>query len=52
LRLIGLGTPMGAPGFWTGAIFGMCVASLTVAGYFLYVSAPRRAMRADGIATV
>jgi len=52
LAALGLSTPMGAPGFWTGAIFGMCVASVAVAGYFLYVSAPKRAMHADGIATV
>jgi MATE family multidrug resistance protein len=47
LNLLGISTPMGAPGFWTGAIIGMCTASLTVAGYFLYVSAPKRVLLAE-----
>ena len=39
------GAPMGAIGFWTGAITGMAVAAITVTAYFSHVSltAMRRA---------
>ena len=37
------GAPMGAIGFWTGAITGMAVAAITVTAYFSHVS--RTAMR-------
>jgi MATE family multidrug resistance protein len=49
LRWLGLGmiAPMGAPGFWTGAILGMSLAGVAVAAYFLFVSAPERARRAE-----
>jgi len=40
LRLpFGLVTPLGARGFWIGAIFGMAIATLGIIAYFLAVSA-------------
>jgi MATE family multidrug resistance protein len=38
LSRFGLTTPLGAPGFWTGAIFGMLVSSVGVLLYFFVVS--------------
>ena len=38
LSALGLTTPLGAPGFWTGAMFGMLVSSVGVLIYFIVVS--------------
>jgi MATE family multidrug resistance protein len=38
-RTLGLATPLGARGFWTGAIAGMAIATLGIIAYFLAVSA-------------
>ncbi len=38
LSALGLTTPLGAPGFWIGAMFGMLVSSFGVLIYFLVVS--------------
>ena len=38
-----LATPLGARGFWIGAIVGMLIASATTISYFLAVSRPRQA---------
>jgi len=42
LSAFGLKTPLGAPGFWTGAIFGMFVSSIGVLIYFFVVSGGER----------
>jgi MATE family multidrug resistance protein len=43
LPALGLATPLGVRGFWTGAIAGMMVASSAVVAYFLAVSATQHA---------
>lgn len=45
LRLFGLVTPLGVPGFWMAAIAGMFVSASGIAGYFLFVSARERNLR-------
>ena len=47
LHWLGLATPMGAKGFWTGAILGMALSGMAVAGYFFFVSAPQRVRREE-----
>ena len=51
LHWLGLATPMGAKGFWTGAILGMALSGMAVAGYFFFVSAPQRVRREESGAT-
>jgi MATE family multidrug resistance protein len=48
LSALGLATPMGAQGFWSGAILGMALSGAAVAGYFFFVSAPQRVRREEG----
>ena len=45
---LGLAAPLGAKGFWTGAIGGMAVSGIAVAAYFLLVSRPARVRREEG----
>lgn len=52
LAWLGVHPPMGARGFWAGAIAGMCLAGLAVAAYFFRVTEPARARRAEGRAAV
>lgn len=44
---LGLSTPMGAQGLWTGAIMGMALSGIAVAGYFFYISDPARVRAAE-----
>jgi MATE family multidrug resistance protein len=47
LNWLGIAAPMGARGFWTGAIGGMMTSGLAVAAYFFYISDPRRTEREE-----
>ena len=40
VKWLGFAAPLGAKGFWTGAIAGMALSGIAVAGYFLFVSRP------------
>ena len=43
----GLATPMGAKGFWLGAILGMALSGIAVAAYFFFISQPERVREAE-----
>ena len=50
---LGFPAPLGARGFWAGAIAGMALSGIAVAGYFLFVSRPERVRREEeGVAGV
>jgi MATE family multidrug resistance protein len=48
LGWLGLHPPMGAQGFWAGAIAGMSLAGLAVAVYFFRVTRPEVVRRVEG----
>lgn len=45
LSFLGLATPLGVRGLWSGAIAGMALSTVAIFFYFLAVSAPRHAHR-------
>jgi MATE family multidrug resistance protein len=47
LAWLGVTAPMGARGFWIGAIGGMMTSGVAVAAYFLYISDPQRTEREE-----
>lgn len=47
LAWLGVTAPMGARGFWIGAIGGMMTSGIAVAAYFLYISDPQRTEREE-----
>ena len=47
LEWFGVTGPMGARGFWTGAIGGMMISGIAVMSYLWYVSVPHRAEREE-----
>ena len=50
---LGFAEPLGAKGFWAGAIAGMALSGIAVAAYFLFVSRPERVRREEaGVAEV
>jgi len=46
---LGLTEPLGAKGFWIGAIAGMALSGIAVAAYFLFVSRPERVRREEDV---
>lgn len=44
---LGFAAPLGAKGFWAGAIAGMALSGIAVAAYFLFVSRPGRVRREE-----